>query len=625
MVLTKEKPAFTRKQDTSDRDLSYRFFLRSPSGKQWQRIGIRRRSGVATALFSIFSRNSIGVGEIPDLKLLIDWCKKCGLSIVQLLPLNDVGFHFRPYDADSSFALDPMYLSLKDLKGITLDAFQGEIEILRRQFPGGGDRVNYEVKGEKLRVLWNIFLLAIQRKNERFEAFRATAKYWLGDYVLFRVLKQVHHQKSWMIWPECYQDRDREALEEFRKRHRRAILFHEWQQWQLYEQMKAVRQYARENGVFLMGDLPLLVSADSADVWAHRRYFDLSRFSGAPPDAYYVQGQRWGMPIYKWSEIEKDRYEYLKQKLKYAEEFYDLYRIDHAVGLFRIWAIPQTEPADNYGLNGSFEPPNESDWERNGERLLELILASSTMLPCAEDLGTIPVCTFDVLKRLCLAGMDVQRWQKDPQKNYSFLLPQDFRKNSIALLSNHDMSSFRGWWEFEASTVDELAFERACKKANLSISATKRKLFDLGRSRYDRLRWKSNVKDVKTLCEQLGLDESEAAEFISLYHHSFDEQGKYWRFLSMKGEPVQKCSPKLVEYALRKVNTSASIFSIQFLHDWLSLNPAFKVDSWKFRINFPATVCDENWSVTMPLSLELMIGLKINAKIKKINEDAGRT
>jgi len=220
--------------------------------------------------------------------------------------------------------------------------------------------------------------------------------------------------------------------------------------------------------------------------------------------------------------------------------------------------------------------------------------------------------------------MDVQRWQKDRAENHSFLSPQDFRKNSIALLSNHDMSSFRGWWEFEASTVDQLVFERACMKANLSISATRRKLFDLGRSRYGRLRWRINIKDVKTLCEQLGLDENGAAEFISLYHESFGEQDKYWRFLSMKGQLDQKCSLKLVEHAIRKVNTSASIFSIQFLHDWLSLSPSFKVDSWKFRINFPATVSDENWSLTMPLSLESMIRLKINAKIKKINEDAGR-
>ena len=625
MVLTKDRPLRRHRKKTSDHHFSYRHFLDSPSGKHWKRIGIWRRAGVATALFSIFSQNSIGIGEIPDLKLLIDWCQRCGLSIIQLLPLNDVGFHFRPYDADSAFALDPMYLSLADLKGVNLDDFHGEIEMLKRQFPCGGHRVNYEVKGEKLRVLWNIFLSAIQRKNERFEAFRAKTKCWLDDYALFRVLKQIHHQKSWLMWAKCYQDRDREALEEFRNRHARAILFHEWQQWQLYEQMREVEQYTRKKGVLMMGDLPLLVSADSADVWAHRRYFDLNRFSGAPPDYYFVKGQRWGMPIYKWSEIKNDRYQYVKQRLQYAEEFYHMYRIDHAVGLFRIWTIPRTEPADNYGLNGSFEPPDESCWEAHGKRLLELMLASSAMLPCAEDLGIVPRCTFDVLERLCLVGMDVQRWRKEREQNYLFTSPHGFRKNSIALLSNHDMSSFRGWWEHEASTVDELVFERACKTANLSIPMTKRQLFNLNRSRYGRLRWRTSIKNVQTLCQALRLDQKEATEFISLYQETFDEQGKYWRLLGLKGLPQRTCSPKLVECAIKSIHASASIFSIQFLHDYLSLAPSFQGDSWKFRINFPATVGDENWSLTMPFSLEAILNLKINSKIKKINEESGRT
>ena len=131
--------------------------------------GARRRAGVTTPLFSLHSKKSIGIGEAPDLKLLIDWCKKTGLSIIQLLPLNDVGFDFRPYDAQSSMALDPMYLSIESLADCDLKAFVKDIIKLRKQFPAGKSRVNYGIKKAKLELLGRIFASpAVSKKGKKF-------------------------------------------------------------------------------------------------------------------------------------------------------------------------------------------------------------------------------------------------------------------------------------------------------------------------------------------------------------------------------------------------------------------------------------------------------------------------
>ena len=376
----------------------YNSFLASPTAKQWKKIGARRRAGVATPLFSIYSEKSIGIGEIPDLKLLVDWCRQAGLSIIQLLPLNDVGFEFRPYDAQSSMALDPMYLSLERLTGCDLKVFHDDMIFLRRQFPIDKKHVDYGIKKAKLELLWKVFQhKTTEKEAHAFTAFLKKNKGWIQDYALYKVMKEVHNYKGWMDWPLVYKVREKEALKKFLKSHKEQILFQQWLQWQLFLQMTDAKKYAAKAGVFLMGDIPFLVSRDSADVWAHQEYFKLDLSSGAPPDLYFSKGQRWGMPPYHWENIASDDYEYLIQKLQYAECFFDLYRIDHFVGMFRLWTIRLDEPSENAGMNGSFDPRDEKLWKEHGEKLLAVMLANTDMLPCAEDLGVVPKCSYEIL------------------------------------------------------------------------------------------------------------------------------------------------------------------------------------------------------------------------------------
>lgn len=597
----------------------YQSFINAPSGKNWSRIGLNRRAGVAAPLFSIYSKKSIGIGELPDLKLLIDWCKRSGLSIIQLLPMNDVGTNFQPYDAASGFALEPMYLSLAHLKEVHLKKFTSEINRLKKRFPAGEKRVNYRIKAAKLDLLWQIFQ-SRPKNSTSFNQFVSQNQNWIEDYACFKVFSEENSEKSWEVWPVALKEKREETVERFRQQHLPRIDFYKWLQWQMYCQFKDARKYAKRKGILIMGDLPFLAARNSADVWSHPNYFKLDLSSGAPPDAYFAKGQRWGMPPCNWEAIAANDYDYVNERLTYAENFYDLLRIDHVTGLFRLRSIPITEPFESGGLHGFFDPPNEEEWEEHGRKLLSIFLKSK-MLACAEDLGTVPECSYKVLAELAIPGIDVQRWTRDLNESTTFKSETNYRKNSIATISTHDMTSFQGWWTSEAGTVYEPLFKRQCESRGIDFNQARQSLFDLENSKYERLRWKEDVTDEHVLAARLNKGEHEIGDLINDYHFSFQEKQKFLRYLEIKNEGR---GGVLIKAALKKVSNSLSIFSVQLLLDWLDLADIFKEDPWEIRFNFPGTVSEKNWSLVMPISLEEMQKLSINKEIKEINKQAGR-
>jgi 4-alpha-glucanotransferase len=536
-------------------DPLYEPLLRTASGRQWERLSPHRRAGVAAPLFSLHSKTSIGAGEFKDLKGLGDWCRNTGLSIIQLLPMNDAGFDFRPYDAQSSFALEPMYLSLEDLVETKLKLFRKPIESLRRRFPPGGGRINTQIKTAKLELLWEIFKNNPAMKSARFARHARDNAYWLDDYALFKTLKEKYQGVGWWDWEPELKERREAALWEFRQSRLERIRFHQWVQWQAWEQLTAVKQNLARKNVLLMGDLPFLVSRDSADVWSHQDHFKLSLSAGAPPDLLFSKGQRWGMPPFDWEAIARRGHKYLTEKLKYAENFYDLFRLDHAVGLFRVWTVPFSEPPGTGGLPGAFDPPEEAVWEGHGRSLLSLMLERSFLLPCAEDLGTVPDCAYKVLAELGIPGMEVQRWVRNWKGDEDFKSPGTYRAWAVATLSTHDTPSLAGWWQSEATA---------------------------------------------------------------------DEKKRYWKYVGLSGDAEDAPSPKLVRKALESINKTASIFSVQLLQEWLSLDGSLFSDLGNFRINFPGTTSDRNWSAVMPVSLEKINTLEINETIRHLNEQTGR-
>ncbi len=592
------------------------YLLNTPSQDKWKKVGLKRRAGILVPLFSVYSKESTGVGDFADLKLLADWVHLTGNSILQLLPMNEMGPLFCPYDSLSSFALEPAYISLKGLAQEPAD--------LKKRFPAGKTYVNYSVKEEKVRFLREVYL----REKDRpfgFKRFQEENTYWLLDFALFKVLKEEQEGRPWYEWPQALKTRDAAALEAFKKEHVLEITFQIWLQWVAYRQFKEARAHANAKQVLFKGDLPILVSRDSADAWQHQEFFKMELAAGAPPDMYCAKGQRWGMPTYYWEKIAADGYRYIKEKLKAAQEFYDILRIDHVVGLFRIWSIPHQEPQENIGLNGFFDPRDESVWAGQGRNILEVILENTRMLLCAEDLGIIPkVCT-DTLKEFGIPGNDVQGWVKDWHNRHDFLEPSEYRDLSVAMLSTHDTTNWPAWWENEAGTVDEDLFIRKCsdhRKINFSI--VRDRLFDSSCSCHGRLRWRQEVDSVDKLAAILGKRREEVKDFIDLYENTYREKEKLWQHLKLVGSIREKSSAAITRRALQITLDSNAVFCINTLMDWLYTGNIFKGDPYPNRINTPGTISDKNWSLTLPLSLESLLKHKINKDIRKMIESSGR-
>ena len=613
--------------------------LNSACKDKWRRIGVNKRAGVVVPLFSVYSQKSIGIGDLDDLRLLIDWAKETGNSVIQLLPLNEVGSTFCPYDSISSFALEPIYISLEKITKKHKNTFEAKIEKLREEFLRGKTYLDYRIKKAKLQLLWDMFIAEGQDVSDELRKFIEDNIYWLQDFALFKVIKEYQSGKAWDEWEDKYKYRDPAVLENFKKKHEREITFQMWVQWQLYKQFKEVKKYAKSKKIFIKGDLPILVSRDSADVWRHPDFFKLEYASGAPPDMYAAKGQRWGMPTYNWEKISADGYRYLKEKLKYAQGFYDILRIDHVVGLFRIWSIPYHEPLKNQGLHGFFDPKEESKWQEHGKKILSVMLDNTKMLLCAEDLGIIPAVCPNTLKELGIPGNDVQRWVKDWKVKHDFLKPQDYRIISVAMLSTHDTTNWPAWWENEAGTVDEALFTRKCNERGIDYNKIKNRLFDINLSRYGRLRWLNSIDSADKLvsilneglspttegspCGKGTVPKEHLADFIDMYENTYQEKEKLWKHLNLKGPMREKSDSEIVRQVLKISLESSAIFCINTLIDYLYLTGLFKGDPYQYRINTPGTISQKNWSLTIPISLEELLKHKVNKEIRAMISSAG--
>ncbi|MDZ4711919.1 MAG: 4-alpha-glucanotransferase [bacterium] len=606
--------------------MDYTSLLSSASSEKWKRIGISRRAGVALPLFSIYSKNSVGIGEIPDLRGLIDWCEQTGLSIIQLLPLNEVGYDFAPYNAISTFAIEPSYLSIKRLRGVDIKPFRKELRELKKRFPKNNLKVNYDIKKEKSVLLRKIFSTVNTGENKKFHEFIEKNKHWLKYYSVFKILTGLNDGRNWQEWDIRYKYFSSLTIEKILQNYKDDINFYYWLQWQCFEQLTTIKKYAKRKKVFITGDLPFLVSKNSADVWAYKNYFKLDLSSGAPPDMYFAKGQRWGMPPYDWENIAADNFGYIKERLKYAENFYDMFRIDHFVGLFRVWTIGLNSDKESDGLLGKFDPDNEHVWEDHGKRILTVMNECTTMLPCAEDLGTVPDCSDKVLKEFGIPGVNVQRWEKNWQGQYDFIPAEDYRMNSVATVSTHDSSSLPAWWNYEAGTIDEYTFRQLCEKKNIKgddYSILAEKLFQkkspvtIGSSR---LYWKDSISNIYVLLDNLKLNYDDSKEIVEVYLTSFGEKSKFSRYSGLINHKETTTTEELTEASLTRINSSASIFSIQLINEYLYLDKYFleNFSSPGYRINFPGIVNDINWSLRIPVSLEQMKELPVNKKIKEI-------
>ena len=608
--------------------MDYSDLLRSHTGKLWEKIGIEKRSGVAVPLFFIWSRRSIGIGEIPDLKFMIDWCVKNDLTILQLLPMNEMGFGNSPYSSISTFALEPIYLSVREiiienkngrLDKIDLSPFRKNISLLRRRFPKSRERVDYRLKPAKLNLISDIFQFYKKKicRSAALSEFIKQNEDWIHHYAGYKILKRQNGMTSFEDWKTEDKKITNKKLHEVLEKNKSEAYSYYWLQWQLFIQMTDIKKYAKEKNIFLMGDIPFLVSRDSADVWCsqNKGYFKLNKYSGAPPDMYFAMGQKWGMPPYDWDKIEENNFIYIKQRLKYAENFYDMYRIDHFVGLFRIWTIDKNSPPEKGGLDGEFDPQNEGKWEEQGRKIISAMTEATDMMPCAEDLGTVPDCSYRVLEDFGIVGINVQRWMKDWQGR--FVEGDHYRINSVATVSTHDSSTLAGWWELEAGTIDKTFFKMLYNEKGIAderFSQIEKDLFNLKRSKGQRYFWKKEIDNVHALLHFLQMNEFDAGSFIHLFVSTFEERKNFLEYIGLHGLSDKDLDGKnitseVVKAAIEKIKNCRSIFNIQLLNEYLSEDKKFlkEINVESYRINYPGLVNESNWSLRMNERIENLL------------------
>ena len=456
-------------------------------------------AGTAIPVFALRSEDDFGVGEFLDLKKMVDWAVLTGQTFLQLLPVNDTTMFGTlddsyPYNANSTFALHPQFINLP-AAGVPVDKEYLKLQKQLNSFvKDGRPETDYvSVNREKRRLLRKAFD-ANWKSLSRTKAYRnflAANREWLIPYSRFCALRDEFGTPDFSQWGE-FAVYDEARLERWNKSHRSETDFNCFLQFHLDAQFRQVRDYAHSKGVVLKGDLPIGISRTSADAWQFPKLFNMDSQAGAPPDAFSADGQNWGFPTYNWEEMAKDGYAWWKARLRKMSEYFDAFRIDHILGFFRIWQIPVPEKS---GLAGYFSPalPYSADelrswgygsrmdrfiedphrpgwyhpridakdlgglyidffyrrhnefWKHNAMGKLSALLGSTNMLACGEDLGMIPACVPEVMQRLNILSLEIQRMPKDPAQ--TFADPARYPYGCVCTTSTHDMSPIRAWWE----------------------------------------------------------------------------------------------------------------------------------------------------------------------------------
>ena len=336
-------------------------FVRSEFSPRFAMQQKTRVAGTVIPVFSLRSQNNWGVGDFGSLRLLTDWAVKTGQHVLQLLPVNDTSLTGKwtdsyPYNAISVYALHPLYADVNPLAGA--DSFRAKILTSKAQKLNAAEQVDYEqvlaCKLDRLQIAFEKNGKKILASAE-FQRFFARQAHWLAPYAMFCVLRDKYKTSDFRQWKD-YKVFSQEALEEFTKpdsAHYEKVSFWYYVQFVLHLQLAEAARYARARGVALKGDIPIGISPNSVEAWTMPALFHLNAQAGAPPDDFSTTGQNWGFPTYNWDEMAKDNYLWWRRRLVHMAQYFDLYRLDHVLGFFRIWEIPSENVQ---GLLGHFSP-----------------------------------------------------------------------------------------------------------------------------------------------------------------------------------------------------------------------------------------------------------------------------
>jgi 4-alpha-glucanotransferase len=441
-------------------------------------------AGILAPLFALRSEKGLGIGDVATLREFIEWAREIGFGVVQLLPINEVGRDNSPYNAISAMAIEPMTLHLApgSPEELTREAFESvtanENQTTLRRGPVKYERVR-KLKRELLeRAFTNCQLNGTANRRLAFDQFCRDESNWLKPYAFFRALMELNSgSETWDEWrrehrePQTARSWLAEQSTEVRIQFSARERFFCYVQWIADEQWCALKKFAEEHGVALMGDIPFGVSYYSADVFTERNIFHLDWSGGAPPEPYFKDdkftikwGQNWGIPVYNWPAMRAQDFAWWRQRVRGVKRIFHIFRIDHVLGFYRIYAFPwrpnrnaeflpltQAQMLEKTGGRSPHfapcddeTPENSEANRREGEEYLRMVLAESgATRVVGEDLGTVPRYVRPSLQSLGIAGFKIPQWEFLDGR----MTPgNEFERLSVATYATHDHKPIYELW-----------------------------------------------------------------------------------------------------------------------------------------------------------------------------------
>ncbi len=377
----------------------------------------------------------------------VDWLVGARQSLWQILPLGGIGPGNSPYMSSSAFAGNILLIDLHELQqrgwleaaDLTPDAAFSDTSLnFAAVVPWRRARLE--------KAAQRFGQVASRQDQTDLARFQHDHADWLDDYSLFMALADAHDWHDWCDWPVPLARRDPAALQQARVQHAAAVAFWTFCQWCFFRQWLALKAYANQRGIKIVGDIPIFIAAQSAEVWARQALFELDAqgralvVAGVPPDYFSATGQRWGNPLYRWAAHAQDNYAWWVQRIRRCFELVDWVRIDHFRGFVDYWEIPATEPTAMHG-----------QWRLGpGAALFEAIQTSLGDLPIiAEDLGLITPEVVALRQQLNLPGMAILHFAFDgmtPFNHHNAYLPHNVQANTVIYTGTHDNNTTQGWW-----------------------------------------------------------------------------------------------------------------------------------------------------------------------------------
>ncbi len=402
-----------------------------------------RSSGILLHPTSFPSR--FGVGDLGlEAYRFIDFLKDTHQQYWQVLPLGPTGYGNSPYMCYSAMAGNPLLVSpekLRDEGLLTEEDFAN--------LPGFPvEKVNFDqvvpIKiGLLKKACENFKVNATDIQKNEFAGFCDSKAYWLDNYALFMALKDDHKNASWNTWEPEFVKREPEALAQVESRLNGEIFYYKFVQFEFFRQWSDLKSYANMRGIDIIGDIPIYVAHDSADVWAHPNIFCLdeqtgaaAQMAGVPPDYFSATGQLWGNPVYNWEELQKQDFKWWVQRFEAMLDYVDIIRIDHFRGFEAYWAVPQGEQT---AINGKWV-------EAPGDAFFEVIREKLGKLPVlAEDLGVITPGVEALRDKYEFPGMKILQFAFGADSANPFL-PFNYRHNAVVYTGTHDNDTTIGWF-----------------------------------------------------------------------------------------------------------------------------------------------------------------------------------